>query len=91
MFGTILLWVVIGGIAGWLASLVVGSSLGLLGDIVVGIVGAFIGGFITTAFGGAGFTGFNFWSLFVAFLGAVILLGILRLVRGGGRAVGSGL
>lgn len=88
MLTTILLWIIIGGVAGWLASMITGSSLGLVGDIIVGIIGAFIGGFITTAFGGPGFTGFNFWSLFVAFLGAVILLAIVRLVRGGRPASG---
>ncbi len=82
MLYTILLWIIIGGAAGWLASLVTGSALGLVGDIIVGIVGAFIGGFIVTAFGGAGFTGFNWWSLFVAFIGAVVLLAVIRLVRG---------
>ncbi len=80
----IVLWIVVGGVAGWLASLVVrGGGLGLLGDIVVGIVGAFLGGFIVSLFGGEGFTGFNLWSLFVAFIGSVALLFIVRVVTGG--------
>jgi len=79
----ILAWTIIGGIAGWLASLVVrGTGLGLLGDIIVGIVGAFIGGLIVSLFGGGGFSGFNLWSLFVAFIGAVVLLYIVRLFAG---------
>jgi len=75
----ILGWIVLGGLAGWLASrLVRGSGLGLLGDIVVGIVGAIIGGFIVGALGGTGVTGFNLWSFVVAVLGAILLLYIVR-------------
>jgi uncharacterized membrane protein YeaQ/YmgE (transglycosylase-associated protein family) len=55
---------------------------GFLMDIVVGIVGAFIGGFLFNQFGVAGVTGFNIWSLLVAFVGAVVLLAILRLFTG---------
>ncbi|HEX9069605.1 MAG TPA: GlsB/YeaQ/YmgE family stress response membrane protein [Ktedonobacterales bacterium] len=79
----ILAWIVVGGIAGWLAGLVVrGSGLGVIGDIVVGIVGAFIGGFVLSVLlpGTFGFSGFNFGSLIIAFIGAVILLLIVRLV-----------
>jgi len=78
---TILLWIVIGLIAGWLASAVVGGGFGLIGDIVVGVVGAFVGGFvfralhIGTPFGGLAGT------IFVAFIGAVVLLLLLRLIR----------
>ena len=85
MLGTIIIWIIIGGIAGWLASLVVrGGGLGILGDIVVGIVGALIGGFILGALGlGGGFTGFNLISLVTAFIGAVILLLLVRLFTRG--------
>ena len=78
---TILLWIVIGLIAGWLASAVVGGGFGLIGDIVVGVVGAFVGGFVFRAlhisvpFGGIAGT------IFVAFIGAVVLLLLLRLIR----------
>jgi uncharacterized membrane protein YeaQ/YmgE (transglycosylase-associated protein family) len=78
---TLLLWVVIGLIAGWLASAVVGGGFGLIGDIVVGVVGAFVGGFIFNAldlgtpFGGIAGT------IFVAFIGAIVLLLALRLIR----------
>jgi uncharacterized membrane protein YeaQ/YmgE (transglycosylase-associated protein family) len=83
MLLSIVLWIIIGGVAGWLASLVVqGTGLGLVGDIIVGIVGAIIGGFIMNAFGAAGATGFNLWTLIVAFVGAVILLFIVRLFTG---------
>jgi uncharacterized membrane protein YeaQ/YmgE (transglycosylase-associated protein family) len=75
----ILGWIILGGLAGWLASrLVRGSGLGLLGDIVVGIIGGIIGGFIIGALGGTGITGFNLWSFVVAVLGAILLLYIVR-------------
>jgi uncharacterized membrane protein YeaQ/YmgE (transglycosylase-associated protein family) len=75
----ILGWIILGGLAGWLAShLVRGSGLGLLGDIVVGIIGGIIGGFIIGALGGTGISGFNLWSFIVAVLGAILLLYIVR-------------
>ena len=78
--------ILVGGLAGWLASLVVrGGGLGLIGDVLVGVIGAFLGGFLLSqvfpslyAFTG-GFTGFSIGSLIVAFLGAVVLLLITRL------------
>ena len=80
---TILGWIIVGGVAGVLASAVVqGGGMGVIGDIIVGIVGAFIGGFVMNALGYAGATGFNLWSVFVAFIGAVILLFIMRLIAG---------
>ncbi|MBF5044543.1 GlsB/YeaQ/YmgE family stress response membrane protein [Aggregicoccus sp. 17bor-14] len=80
---TILVWAVIGLVAGWLASAVVGGGYGLIGDIVVGIVGAFLGGFIFRALGsGAPFGGLA-GTIFVAFVGAVVLLLILRLLHRG--------
>jgi uncharacterized membrane protein YeaQ/YmgE (transglycosylase-associated protein family) len=77
-----LAWLIVGAIAGWLASMVVPSGLGLIGDIVVGIVGAFIGGFLFNQFGTSGVTGFNLWSIFVAFVGSVVLLLVIRLLNG---------
>ncbi len=79
-----LAWIIIGAVAGWLASKVMKTSRqqGLLMDIVVGILGAFIGGFLFEQFGSTGTTGFNIWSLFVAFTGAVVLLAGIRLVTG---------
>jgi uncharacterized membrane protein YeaQ/YmgE (transglycosylase-associated protein family) len=85
-FATLVLWILVGGLAGWLASLVVrGGGLGLVGDVVVGVIGAFLGGFLLSqvfpslyAFTG-GFSGFSVGSLIVAFIGAVILLLIARL------------
>ena len=67
-------WLIVGAIAGWLAGKVMGTSRqqGLLLDIVVGIAGALIGGFLFNEFGTEGTTGFNIWSIFVAFTGAVV-------------------
>lgn len=80
----IIAWIVLGGIAGWIASLIAGNSKeqGLFGNIIVGIIGAFIGGGIVSLLGGEGVTGFNFWSLIVAVGGAVLLLLVLRAFRG---------
>jgi uncharacterized membrane protein YeaQ/YmgE (transglycosylase-associated protein family) len=77
-------WLIVGAIAGWLAGRVMGTSRqqGLLLDIVVGIAGALIGGFLFSQFGADGATGFNIWSIFVAFTGAVVLLGVIRLISG---------
>jgi uncharacterized membrane protein YeaQ/YmgE (transglycosylase-associated protein family) len=84
----ILGWIVLGGLAGWLASrLVRGTGLGLLGDILVGIVGGVIGGVIIGAVGGTGVTGFNLWSFVVALLGAILLLFIVRVVTGSRTAM----
>jgi uncharacterized membrane protein YeaQ/YmgE (transglycosylase-associated protein family) len=83
----ILSWIIIGGLAGWIASLVMNTdkSMGLMANIIVGIIGGLIGGFLVSLFGGAGITGFNVWSLVVAVLGSIILLGIVKAVRGGGK------
>ena len=81
-----LAWIIVGGIAGWLASMVMHSRQGLVMDIVVGIIGAFIGGFLLSAIGTPGVTGFNLWSVIVAFIGAVVLLGVLRLFSGRSRS-----
>ena len=85
----ILVWIVIGGLAGWLASVLVrGGGMGVLMNVIVGIIGAFIGGLIVELFGGTGFTGFNLWSFVVAFIGAAVLLLVVRLVTGSrGRTV----
>ncbi len=83
----ILSWIIIGGLAGWIASMVMNTdkSMGMLANIVVGIIGGLIGGFLVSLFGGSGMTGFNIWSLVVAVLGSIILLGIVKAVRGGDK------
>ena len=77
----ILLWIIFGAIAGWLAHVITGRGGGLIVNIIVGIVGAFIGGFIMSLFGGAGVGGFDLYSLIVAVLGAVVLLLVVGLIR----------
>jgi len=79
----IILWIIFGAIAGWIASIIMGrnAQMGALANIVVGIVGALIGGFIMNAFGGPGVSGFNLPSLIVAILGAIVLLFLVGLVR----------
>jgi uncharacterized membrane protein YeaQ/YmgE (transglycosylase-associated protein family) len=76
----ILLWIIFGAIAGWLASMIAKTSQGLMVDIIVGVVGAFIGGFVFNAFGSGGVSGFNLYSLLVAVVGAIILLLIVKAV-----------
>jgi uncharacterized membrane protein YeaQ/YmgE (transglycosylase-associated protein family) len=83
---TILAWIVLGLIVGWLASILMGSGgYGILGDIVVGIVGAIVGGFIGSALFGVGVTGFNLSSIIVALIGAIIVIAIYRAVTPGRR------
>jgi uncharacterized membrane protein YeaQ/YmgE (transglycosylase-associated protein family) len=81
----ILAWIVVGLVAGWLASQVMrGGGYGLIGDIIVGVVGAVIGGFLAgTLFNiPDAVNGINVTSILVAFIGAVILIAILRAVGG---------
>lgn len=77
---TFLIWIVIGAISGWLASAVIGGGFGLIGDIIVGVVGAFIGGAVFRAAGWHAPFGGIAGTIFVAFIGACILLLILRLI-----------
>jgi uncharacterized membrane protein YeaQ/YmgE (transglycosylase-associated protein family) len=84
----IILWIVLGALAGWIASIIMGTNarMGCLANIVVGVVGGLIGGFLMdTLFGTQGVTGFNLYSLVVAVVGAVILLFIVRLFQRGTR------
>lgn len=78
---TLLIWIIVGALAGWLAGLVVrGFGFGLLGNIVVGILGAFLGGWLF------GTIGFSFMpgivnTIITAFIGAVVLLLIVRVIK----------
>ena len=78
---SLLAWIVFGLIAGVLATMIVPASSNLVVDIVVGIVGAMVGGFLFNAIGQPGVTGFNLWSVLVAVVGAVVLLGCIRLIQ----------
>lgn len=77
-------WLVLGGVAGWIASIVMKTdgSQGIILNIVVGIIGAWLGGFLFNMLGGAGVTGFNFYSLGVSVVGAVVLIWIVKMIRG---------
>lgn len=81
----ILSWIIVGLIAGWLAGLVMkGSGYGVLGDMLLGIVGAVVGGFLASALFGVAdpLTGFDLTTLIVAFIGAVIVVAIVRALPG---------
>ena len=79
----IILWIIFGALAGWIASMIMGTNAqqGAIANIVIGIVGAMIGGFVVSFFGGSGTTGFNLYGLLVAILGSIILIWIIRAVR----------
>ncbi|MGI6742976.1 MAG: GlsB/YeaQ/YmgE family stress response membrane protein [Eubacteriales bacterium] len=80
----ILSWIIFGGLAGWIASLIMKTDkkMGLLANVAVGIVGAMIGGFLMSIINKTGVTGFNLYSFLVAVLGAVVLLFIIKAVGG---------
>lgn len=79
----IIAWIILGLIAGFIASRIVNKSgQGVVMDIVLGIVGALVGGFLMSAIGGAGVTGFNIWSILVAIFGAIVVLWIYHAVAG---------
>lgn len=81
----ILAWLIVGLIAGWLAGMVMkGGGYGVVGDIIVGIIGALVGGFLASWLLGAqdAVNGINFLSLLTAFLGSVILIAIIRALPG---------
>ena len=83
MICDIIAWIIMGAIAGWVASKVTNTDASVNGsmNIVVGIVGALVGGFVLRLFGATPSSGFNFGSLLTAILGAVVLLGVIKLFR----------
>ncbi len=80
----ILSWIIVGLIAGWLAGMVMGSRLGLLGDLIVGLLGGLVGGFLATLLFGVAdpVNGINLYSIIVSFLGAVVLIAVVRALPG---------
>jgi uncharacterized membrane protein YeaQ/YmgE (transglycosylase-associated protein family) len=90
--GGIVMWLIVGLIAGWLAGqFMKGGGYGLVGDIVVGIIGAFLGGLLFGLLMPGGSVGF-IGSIAVAFIGAVVLIAILRALPGRSRVSrGSGM
>ena len=83
-----IVWIIFGALVGWIASLIMktDSEQGPILNIIVGIIGAVLGGWLMQVFGSAGVTGFNFRSFFVALVGAVIFVGIVKLISGGSKA-----
>ena len=80
---SIIAWIVFGLIAGFIASKIVNKTgEGTLLDIVLGVVGAVVGGLVFNLLGASGVTGFNLWSMFVAVIGAVILLAAYHAIAG---------
>ena len=77
----LLSWIIVGGLAGWLSTKIIKPKRkkGCFSGIALGIIGAIFGGFIVSFFDGSGVTGFNFYSIFVATLGAVVLIWLARM------------
>lgn len=75
-------WVVLGGLAGWVANMIMKEDGGLVKNIFLGIVGGVIGGWIVELIGGSGVNGFNLYSFIVALLGAIVLVWLGKLVKG---------
>lgn len=78
----IIVWVAIGGLAGWVASIILKTDKerGALANIILGVVGGVVGGAIFSLLGGAGVTGLNLWSFLVALIGALIVIGIKKAI-----------
>jgi uncharacterized membrane protein YeaQ/YmgE (transglycosylase-associated protein family) len=78
-----LIWIIFGGIVGWIASLIMGTDAqqGIVLNIIVGIGGAVLGGWIMNFFGERAVSGFNLYSMVVAVIGAIVLIAIVRALR----------
>jgi uncharacterized membrane protein YeaQ/YmgE (transglycosylase-associated protein family) len=84
---SIIAWIFLGLLSGFIASkLVNNSGQGVVFDIVLGVVGALVGGFMFNMLGASGVTGFNVWSMFVAVIGAIVILTIKHAVTGRSHA-----
>ncbi len=83
---TILVWIVVGLIAGWIASRLMGAGgYGILGDIIVGMIGAVVGGWLLSRLLGLDVTGLNLESIFVSVVGALVVIVVFRALAGGRR------
>ena len=78
----IIIWLIFGALVGWVASKIMNtdSEQGVVANVIVGVIGAFIGGFVMQQLGGSGVIGFNLGSFLVALLGSVILLGVYKAI-----------
>lgn len=83
----VILWLVFGALVGWLASIIMNTNReqGAIANVIIGIVGAFIGGMLSRLMGGPTVTGFNFTSILVAVLGAALLIFFIRMISGNRR------
>jgi uncharacterized membrane protein YeaQ/YmgE (transglycosylase-associated protein family) len=93
--GDVIAWIIMGALVGWIASMIMGTNArqGAIGNVVVGIIGAFLGGFIVNLFGSSGASAtdaFSWRSFFVALLGAIVLLFLWRMFAGRGHGAGTG-
>lgn len=77
----ILLWLILGALAGWLAGVFMKSDHSMLEDIILGIIGAFVGGLVMNFFGQPGVTGFNLYSIIVSSMGAATIIFLGRVLR----------
>ena len=80
----ILLWILFGGIVGWLASIISGDNgrMGLVGNIIVGLIGSSLGGWLASVIGIGSFSKFSLGGLIISVLGAVVLLFLINLLSG---------
>lgn len=78
-----ILWIIFGGLVGWIASLVMNTNAqqGIILNIIIGIVGAVIGGWIMSIVGKSGVSNFSLYSFLVALLGAVILIALIEFLK----------
>ena len=76
MLMSLLIWALLGAVAGWIASFII-EGRGWMANTIIGVIGAILGGFVMTTFGRTGITGFNIYSLIIAVIGAIVLLIII--------------
>lgn len=79
----IITWLILGALAGWFASMIMktDASQGLRDDVILGVLGAFVGGFVMNLLGQPGVSGLNIYSMVVAVIGAIILIAVGRMFR----------